>query len=70
MPTNITYRTSVNPTTPTSITAAGVPLTHIQVDGNFKSLSDAIDLKASQADVNNSVSTISGDAIAFAIALG
>lgn len=40
---NITYRLGVTPTAPTSTTLKGAALTNAEVDGNFKSLSDAID---------------------------
>lgn len=44
--TNILYRTSTTPTTPVSTTAKGVALTNLEVDANFKSLSDEDGLKA------------------------
>lgn len=44
---NIVYRETVNPPTPGTSTAKLSPLTNTELDGNFRSVSDAIDLKAS-----------------------
>lgn len=44
--TNILYRTSTSATPPVSSTAKGTALTNLEVDANFKSLSNDVDLKA------------------------
>lgn len=41
---NIIYRTSITPAVPTSTIAKGTPLTNLEVDGNFRSLKEAVDL--------------------------
>lgn len=44
--TNILYRASSTPTVPGSITVKGVELTNLEIDGNFKSISNDIGTKA------------------------
>jgi hypothetical protein len=44
---NIIYRINTTPTVPPSTTAKGTPLTNAEVDGNFKSLADAVAAAAS-----------------------
>jgi len=44
---NIIYRVNTTPTVPSSTTAKGTPLTNAEVDGNFKSLADAVAAAAS-----------------------
>ena len=38
----ITYRDTLSPTIPVSDTVKGTPLTNLEMDGNFKSISDAV----------------------------
>jgi hypothetical protein len=60
---NITYRNSTTPTLPTSNTAKGTLLTFDEVDGNFKSLDNAITTVAATVPTQS-------DILAIAIALG
>jgi hypothetical protein len=39
---NLLYRVSISPAIPGSTTAKGTPLTNAEIDGNFKSLNDAL----------------------------
>lgn len=56
----LTFRgTSTTPTTPTSTTANGVPLTNAEIDGNFASL-DASKLEKSGGTISGNL-TVSGD---------
>lgn len=57
--TNIKYRASSTPTVPTSSTVAGVPLTQLEMDGNFKSISNDIELRA-MAGVNSDITQLTG----------
>lgn len=43
---NLIYRISVTPNTPTTTYSKNAPLTNLEIDGNFKSLNDAVDTKA------------------------
>lgn len=43
MPTNILFRRTLSPTVPSATTVKGSPLTSSEIDGNFKSVKDAID---------------------------
>ena len=43
---NLLYRASTTPTVPLSTTAKNAPLTNLEVDGNFKSIDNELDLKA------------------------
>jgi len=49
MMSNIKYRASLTPIVPTSTTLKGAPLTNLELDGNFKSLSDSVLLRATLA---------------------
>jgi len=40
----LTYRNTTTPTVPTETTAKGEPLTNVEVDANFKSLDDDVQL--------------------------
>ena len=60
---NITYRSSTTPTVPSSTTAKGSEMTYDELDGNFKSIADDLNTKAS-------VASVADQAIAMAIALG
>lgn len=46
---NLLYRASTTPATPGATSAKGTPLTNLEVDGNFKSLNDAIAATAAGA---------------------
>lgn len=70
---NIKYRTSSTPTVPVSTTVKGAPLTNLEVDGNFKSLSNAVDTVAGDVDTLEAAVETKVDAstaLAYSIALG
>lgn len=58
---NILYRETITPTVPGTTTQKGQPLTNNEVDGNFKSISDDLNLKATTATLNSTVSTLQTD---------
>lgn len=73
MPVNLKYRASVTPSVPGDVSVKNAPLTNLEVDGNFKSISNAIDSTNSQVstlttEVATKVSV--SDSLAFSIALG
>jgi hypothetical protein len=72
--TNLLYRNSSSPTVPVSTSTKGAPLTNLEVDGNFKSLSNDIGTKASTVYVDAQIDEVAivaaSDALSFAIALG
>lgn len=49
--TNLLYRASATPTTPTSTSVKGVELNNAEIDGNFKSISDDVDTRTITADI-------------------
>lgn len=70
---NIKYRSSSTPTVPTTSTVKGAPLTNLEVDGNFKSLSNAVDdVATSVSDLDLQVQTKVevSEVLAYSIALG
>jgi len=64
---NIIYRESGTPTIPGASSVKNVPLTNLEVDGNFKSLNDDIQTKTTAAYAD---STAAQQAVVMAIALG
>jgi hypothetical protein len=63
---NITYRASTTPPVPVSTTVKNTLLTHLEVDGNFKSLNDDIQTRSTAA----ALAIVASDALAMAIAMG
>lgn len=73
MPANILYRDSTTPTVPVTTSAKGLPLTNLEIDGNFKSVANAI--STAETTVSNLTTTVNNkaevsDVLAFSIALG
>ena len=70
---NIKYRSSSTPTVPNTTTVKGAPLTNLEVDGNFKSLSNAVDaVETSVSNLDTVVQTKVevSEVLAYSIALG
>lgn len=70
---NLTYRTSATPTVPGTTTVKAAPLTNLEIDGNFKSIDNAIG--DTNTTVSNLTTTVNGkaevsDVLAYSIALG
>lgn len=70
MATNLIYRQSSTPVTPGSTSVKNSPLTNLEVDGNFKSISDDLGTKATTTALNAGIQAATDNAIALAIALG
>lgn len=76
---NLLYRASTSATPPGSTTAKLARLTNLEIDGNFKSLDNDIQTRATTAGVAATVATLAttaalataqNDALVYAIALG
>ena len=66
----LTYRTSISATVPGSTTAKGTPLTNLEMDGNFKSINDDIQTRATAIALANVAAAAADSAVAMSIALG
>ena len=67
---NLLYRQTATATPPATTSAKGSPLTNLEMDANFKSISDDLNTKASTTALNAGVQAAADSAIAMAIALG
>ncbi len=64
------YRQTTAPTVPVSTVAKGSPLTNLEMDGNFKSIADDLNLKSTTVQLNAGIAAATDAAVAMAIALG
>ena len=66
----IKYRTSATAPVPSSTGVKGTPLTNLEIDGNFRSIKEDLDSKATTTQVNTAQQVAIDNALALSIALG